>query len=267
MLKNIILFPHKLGQLKNGVEKTPKLLNCLLKNKNNNFYYVKCGSTNMYSNLLNLYNMNDKINEPKINIGGDHSMSIATVANSLNKNKDLKVIWFDAHADINTRQSSLTNNYHGMGLSFLTGLDKDKKFNYIDKLLPFKNLLYIGVRDVDKFEQNIINEHNLNIITVNNIRNDLDKSIKQINNFIGNNKIHISFDVDVMDPSVVYSTGTPVDNGLLLDETIEIFNKLNDKNLVNMDLTELNLNIGAAIGDKDFDSFSNVIKILHKYIY
>ena len=59
---------------------------------------------------------------------------------------------------------------------------------------------------------------------------------------------------------------TPVDNGLLLDETIEIFNKLNDKNLVNMDLTELNLNIGAAIGDKDFDSFSNVIKILHKYI-
>ena len=87
----------------------------------------------------------------------------------------------------------------------------------------------------------------------------------KINNFIGNSKIHISFDVDVMDPSLVYSTGTKVNDGLYLDETIRILDEINDSNLINMDLTELNLFIGDA-QDKDFDSFINVRKLIEKYV-
>ena len=60
-------------------------------------------------------------------------MSIATVASSLNKYDNLKVIWFDAHADLNTYSSSQSKSYHGMPLSFLTGLDNDHRFNFIKR--------------------------------------------------------------------------------------------------------------------------------------
>ena len=110
----IIYFPHKLGQLKNGVQYTPIYLKKIVTNR---YIDVKCNNSctnkdfHLKNNLENLYEINSKISSLKINIGGDHSMSIATVANSLNIYKDnLKVLWFDAHADINTYESSLTKN-------------------------------------------------------------------------------------------------------------------------------------------------------------
>ena len=94
----------------------------------------------------------------KINIGGDHSMAIATVADSLNRVPPgkLKVIWFDAHPDINTYKSSISKNYHGMPLGYLTGLCKSHYFPFITNYLNFENLLYIGIRDIDEYEKKII---------------------------------------------------------------------------------------------------------------
>ena len=69
-----------------------------------------------------------------INIGGDHSMSIATIASTLNKYPNTKVIYFDAHADLNTYKSSKSKHYHGMPLSFITGIDHHKKFSFIKNL-------------------------------------------------------------------------------------------------------------------------------------
>ena len=157
----------------------------------------------MVYNLKNLYTSNQSIVGRKINIGGDHSMSIATVADSLNKfaDKDLKVLWFDAHPDINTYESSKSKNYHGMPLSYLTGLSKNSDFSFIHHTLDFDNLMYIGIRDIDHYEKKIIEEKNIKYISCNEVNHNLNKSLDKIINFIGNSPIHLSFDVDCMDPA------------------------------------------------------------------
>ena len=129
MFRNIVMFPSRLGQPLYGVEQTPKLLRLFL-NKENKFYNIK-STARLDQNLFNLYSQLHNINEKRIVLGGDHSMSIATVADSLNRNPKTKVLWIDAHADINTPESSLSKNVHGMPLAFLTGLATQRELlNY-----------------------------------------------------------------------------------------------------------------------------------------
>ena len=186
-------------------------------------------------------------------------MAISTVASSLNKYKDVKVIWIDAHPDINTFKNSKTKNYHGMPLSFLTGLDYNPKFSFIKNILPMKNILYIGIRDIDEYEKKIINEKKINYISVQDIRQNFKSSMVKINNFIDDSPIHVSFDVDAIDPKYIPCTGTPVKNGLNIKESINLMKYLEKYNLVSMDITELNLELGS-INDK-MKSISNFFKI------
>jgi arginase len=243
------------GQLKKGVEKTPSIIKPYLKSKN---IYSSKITNSMYKDIFNLYELNKKIDGPRINIGGDHSMSIATVGYSLNRVYNLKVIWVDAHADINTSFSSLTNNYHGMPLGFLTGLDKSNRFPFITYTLKFENILYIGIRDLDDFELNVIDKCNIKYITCDEINKDPYLSILRIKQFLNNQSFHLSFDVDSMDPSVISSTGTIVDNGLLLEPTKVILeNLMKSPNMINMDITELNLDIGNK--NKSLENILNII--------
>ena len=262
----IIYFPHKLGQLKNGVQYTPKYLKKILSNR---YIDVTCNNSfsnkefNLKTNLNNLYITNSKIMTPKINIGGDHSMAIATIANSLNIHREkLKVLWFDAHPDINTYESSLTKNYHGMSLSYLTGLGENE-FQFIEHKLNFKNLMYIGIRDIDNYEKEIIKDYNIQYISVNQINNNLYESIQKINNFIDNDPIHISFDVDCMDPKIINCTGTKSKYGLNLNTKI-ILDYLAKRNVCNIDITELNFELG---NNKDkLKTIHNVSKLFESFI-
>ena len=96
---------------------------------------------NLKEDLFSLYKHNIQ-NKNCFTIGGDHSLSIATLSSSIYKHgNDIKVLWFDAHPDINTRLSSFTSNYHGMPLGFLTKLD-NRKFKFQIPRLQFKNILY-----------------------------------------------------------------------------------------------------------------------------
>ena len=104
---------------------------------NNNFHNLENklkGKKGQIVNLEILYQTNKSISGKRINIGGDHSMAIASVADSLQKYNDLKVIWIDAHPDINTRKSSSTQNYHGMPLAFLSGLDVYPELDYLSTI-------------------------------------------------------------------------------------------------------------------------------------
>ena len=205
-----------------------------------------------------------KLKNQKINIGGDHSMAIATVADSINKYDDIRLVWVDAHADLNTYEKSISKNYHGMPLSFLTGLDKNPFFSFIKNHIPLKHILYIGIRELDPFEQDIIQQNNMQVITIKDIRTDYFNSMNKLFKFINKNPVHLSFDVDVMDPSIIYSTGTKVPNGLYIEEAQNILRCLSQENIVNMDITELNL----SIGDKNqvYMSFINFIKIFHNIL-
>ena len=239
---------------------TPYLLNNLIRP---NIKKTNVKVTNdLRSNLYNLYQQNKILNGPRVNIGGDHSMSIATVADSIKRYKDLKVVWMDAHCDINTYEMSTTKNYHGMPLSILTGLEGDRSLNFTNKKIKFKNILYIGVRDIDPYEREIVKKHKIKYITVDEIRSNLDKALSDIKNFISESPVHFSFDVDVLDPTVMPSTGTPVENGLELEPCKIIIDEMLTNNLVSVDLTELNL----SLGDRE-KSLNNVIHLFKNYIF
>ena len=270
-IKNVIFFPSMLGQNKKGVERGPSLIareiikkEKELKTKKTNKYWVDVMNANcIYSNLETLYEYNDNLSGQRINIGGDHSMSIATVAHSLNNYENLKVLWIDAHGDINTSYSSPTNNLHGMPLGYLTNLDNDERFYYILNHVNLKDIMYIGIRDLDIFEKEVIK--NTTVIDVNNFNNK--SFIEDIDNFIGKDPIHISFDVDSLDPRYVQSTGTLVKNGLHLRHVKELFDYLYDKKfkqIKNIDITEFNPKIGSKEDVKN--SLKSIMYIFDKYI-
>ena len=259
-----ILFPHKLGQLKNGVNKTPNIIKSHLLKKYSNtqiIYDVPC-SGNMYKNLHNLYYINESCKGPRINIGGDHSMSIATVAHSLSKFKNLKVVWIDAHADINTTYTSKTNNYHGMPLGFLTGLDFNDKFCFLKNKLNFNNILYVGLRHLDDHEKKIIETCNIQCITSEDINNNFKLAKGKVHKFLYGHRFHVSLDVDSVDPLFIPSTGTPVKNGIMISQICDLIQDLKkNKNMINMDICELNLELGSE--DDKKTSLKNTLKILN----
>jgi len=246
MLKNIITFPHHLGQGLKGVDKGAIQYCNHLQDTNPykifNTVNVDCGK-NLFQNMQNLYNANRQISnqEFRLNIGGDHSMALGTVAYSLNQIPQSKVVWMDAHADINTYDASESKNYHGMPLAFLTGLDKSKDFPFIKRTLPFDRLFYVGLRSIDPFEEEILDKYNIKYFLSEQVNSDPDFCNAKLNEFLDNSPFHFSFDVDCFDPEIVPHTGTTVNCGIERTQGISVIhNLLKKKTLFNMDLTEIN---------------------------
>jgi arginase len=106
-----------------------------------------------------------------LTLGGDHSIAIGTIAGTAKAirerlSREIAVIWVDAHADINTPESSDSGNIHGMPVSFLAGLSKEDKPEYFgwlksDHLINVRKLVYIGLRDVDPGEKRILRENGI----------------------------------------------------------------------------------------------------------
>ena len=106
-----------------------------------------------------------------LTLGGDHSIAIGTIAGTASATRkrlgrEMAVIWVDAHADINTPETSDSGNIHGMPLAFLTGLahdDKEEYFGWIkdDMRVSVTKLVYIGLRDVDAGEKRILRENGI----------------------------------------------------------------------------------------------------------
>ena len=98
---------------------------------------------------------------------------------------------------------------------------------------------------MDPFEQDVIMKYKMKVITVDEVNDDYNNNAwDQISDFIGTNPVHFSFDVDVLDPSIIPSTGTAVDDGVQLEPCKNIVDKMMSKNMVSVDLTELNLTVG-----------------------
>jgi len=114
-----------------------------------------------------------------LTLGGDHSIAIGTIAGSAKAIKErlgreMAVIWVDAHADINTPETSGSGNIHGMPVAFLTGLAKEKRediFGWIkeDHMISVKKLVYIGLRDVDRGEKLILRENGIRAFSMHDI--------------------------------------------------------------------------------------------------
>lgn len=156
-------------------------------------------------------------------IGGDHSMALGTIAGissyCLKKKLVPGVIWIDAHADMNTDKTSPSGNIHGMPLAASLGLGNPELTNFYGfrpKLKP-ENCALIGIRSVDPEERKNIKKLNLPVYTMSDIdkigiHRIINKVLRQFKEKVDH--IHVSFDVDSIDPSAAPGVGTPVPGGL-----------------------------------------------------
>ncbi|KAI4182990.1 MAG: hypothetical protein LQ348_004761 [Seirophora lacunosa] len=197
-----------------------------------------------------------------LTLGGDHSIAIGTISGTAKAvrerlGREMAVIWVDAHADINTPETSDSGNIHGMPVAFLTGLAEEKRedvFGWLqaDQKVSLKKLVYIGLRDVDRGEKKILREHGIKAFSMHDIdKYGIGRVMEMALGHIGSDTpIHLSFDVDALDPQWAPSTGTPVRGGLTLREGDFIAECVHETgSLVAMDLVEVNPSleaIGAA---------------------
>ena len=181
-------------------------------------------------------------------LGGDHSLAAGSLAGiSKFYEDDLAVVWIDAHGDINTFETSPSGNVHGMPLAASMGVgDKSLTNLFFDGVkVNSKNVFIIGARDLDKGELELIKELKLNVWTMDDIKSiGMDKLCEQVKEkllSLGVNNVHISFDVDSIDPVHIKGTGNPVQNVCTVDEGKEILKTLFDTKLVkSMDFVEFN---------------------------
>jgi arginase len=179
-------------------------------------------------------------------LGGDHSIAIGTIAGVANfcnkRNKKFGVIWVDAHGDMNTDQTSPSGNIHGMPLAASIGLGAVELTSIggdYQKVDP-KNVVMIAIRDLDSGEKAAIRKNNIPIFTMEDIDKHgmaviITKAIKKLKDV---DFIHVSFDLDAMDPKECPGVGTPVKGGLdyreahLIMETLSEHNRMHSLEIV-----------------------------------
>lgn len=187
-------------------------------------------------------------NKMVLTLGGDHSIAIGTVSGVFEAYPDACLIWVDAHADINTPETTISGNIHGCPVSFLLGITETfpvPKFEWVKPCLKPDRITYIGLRDCDPAEKRILKQHGIKAYSMHDIdRYGIGKVIEMAINHVNPNldrPIHLSFDVDALDPSVAPSTGTPVRGGLSFREGHLITEMICEtKCLVAVDIMEVN---------------------------
>ena len=177
-------------------------------------------------------------------LGGDHSISIGTVG-GISVTEEVGLIWIDAHGDFNTFDTTISGNIHGMALSALLNYG-DKKLTNIGRKGPKvkeNNVVIVGLRKVDEEEQRIIKSSGITVFTMKDI-DEMGMSCiahKIANKFDKLKKVHVSLDLDCLDPVVAPGVGTPVNGGITYREAhllMEIIS--NTKKLSSLDIVEVN---------------------------
>lgn len=185
-----------------------------------------------------------------ITLGGDHSLAIGSIAGSARyfaeNGQRIGVIWFDAHADFNTPETTPSGNIHGMSLAVSAGLGDPDLVNLgksAPKIDP-GHAVIIGARDLDEKEKKSIKNSGVTVYTMRDIderglRSIFEEAIEIAQD--GMAGIHLSFDLDVIDPQFAPGTGTPVRGGVSYREAHLAMEMLGDyANLVSLDLVEVN---------------------------
>ncbi|HTP11991.1 MAG TPA: arginase [Bacteroidota bacterium] len=182
-------------------------------------------------------------------IGGDHSIAIGTIAgvSSFARSRDKRpgVLWIDAHGDMNTDATTPSGNIHGMPLAASLGLGALEltsvggDFRKVDP----KDVVLIAVRDLDEGERENIRKLGVNIFTMEQIDRYgmavvMEKALRKLNKA---DVLHVSFDLDSVDPSVAPGVGTPVKGGLDYREAHLIMETLYEHGKVNsLEFVEVN---------------------------
>lgn len=170
-------------------------------------------------------------------LGGDHSISIGSIAGVANHFEQLGVIWFDAHGDMNTVETSPSGNIHGMPLAVNLGYghyELTQVFNKNHKIQP-ENIVVIGARALDHGEKKFIKNKNIKVYTMHEIdRLGMAQVMDEAINYLQakTDGVHVSFDLDCLDPTDAPGVGTPVIGGVTYRESHLAMEMLAEANII-----------------------------------
>ena len=177
-------------------------------------------------------------------MGGDHSIAIASALASIKKHKKMGIIWVDAHPDYHTFDSTISGNIHGMPLAVITNYEKRYLADFHDgNFYNPKNAVVVNARDVEESELENLKDAGVTIFTSDDIKDQGIKSIMRQAIKIaseGCEGIHISYDLDIIDPEFVPGLSYPVKGGIDLEEAFDIIDEIikNKDILKSMDIVE-----------------------------
>ena len=184
-------------------------------------------------------------------LGGDHSLgagSVAAAAEWARRTRGLPIglLWIDAHGDVNTPATSLSGNVHGMPLAALLGGEPAElaKIGTFSPKVEAAHTVLVGIRNLDEREKVSVRESHVHVFTMKDIdRQGVASVIEQAVQLAGDGTagIHVSFDMDVCDPSIAPGVGTPVKGGLDYREAHMMMEIVADSGLLtSLDLVEVN---------------------------
>ncbi|MCG7421084.1 arginase [Macrococcus epidermidis] len=178
-------------------------------------------------------------------IGGDHSIAMGTISGIAKHYENLGVIWYDAHGDLNIDETSPSGNIHGMPLRALIGDGHEDLVNiggYKNKV-KIENIVLIGMRDLDEGEKAYIKEVGIKTYTMADIdRLGIGTVIEETLAYLDKcDGIHLSLDVDALDPVETPGTGTTVPGGITYRESHFALELLNDSDkITSFEIVEVN---------------------------
>ncbi len=222
-------------------------------------------------------------------ITGDHSSAGGTIAGIklAYPSERIGVIWIDAHADIHTPYTTPSGNIHGMPLATALGIDNIESqtnqvsgqtarlWSYLKNLGEIKpklssdDLVYVGLRDLEKPERDYIEKHQVKVIPVEDFRSSsiADRCREALEHLSHCTKIYITFDVDVISSDLVEGTGTRVPGGFTFEETALILECLcTDPRICCLEITEINplLDVKNQTAKNVFPVFLRAVERIQK---
>lgn len=182
-------------------------------------------------------------------MGGDHAMAVGSVAGHVRAaaamDTPLFVLWLDAHPDLHTLETTVSGNLHGTPMGYLTGgTGFEAHYPALTRPIPGENVCMMGLRSVDPAERTAIQRlgidaHDMRAIDENGVRAPLVAFLERVAAAKG--RLHVSLDVDFLDPSIAPAVGTTVPGGATFREAHHIMELLHESGLVSaLDLVELN---------------------------
>ena len=213
-----------------------------LSDRRKNEYDIDKFNTKLYNGIL------EKIQDGyfPITIGGDHSVAVASALASAKVHENIGIIWFDAHTDYNTFDTTVSGNIHGLPLAAINGYkNHELRYFHDGNVIQAAKTVVVGARSIDPWEKDNIKYSGITVFTTDDIKEKgLEAVVEEAFKIAGERTkgIHISYDLDMIDPDVAPGVSIPEFDGLTEEEAMEI-NKLIMKhidNIVSYDLVEFN---------------------------
>lgn len=213
-----------------------------LSDRRKNEYEIDKFNTDLYNSIV------EKMKEDyfPILIGGDHSVAVSSALADAKINENIGIIWIDAHPDYNTFETTITGNIHGLPLAAITGYkNNDLRLFHKGKVIQPSKTVVVGARSIDEKEKDNLKYAGVTVFTTKDIKEQGVESIMEQAFKIAGTRaksIHISYDLDVIDPEIAPGVSIPEFDGINEEEAMKINEIIiNNINLISSyDLVEFN---------------------------